>query len=881
MLSDLLFRLRSLFRRKVVEAELEDELYFHAEHQLQKYVSSGMNRDQAARRVRLEFGGVGQIKEDCRDARGVSFVETFLQDLRYGCRTLLKSPGFTFVALFTLALGIGANTAIFSVVYGILLRPLPFRDASRLVILNETTPKVGNVSVSYPNFLDWRSQSHAFSEMSAVYGAHFNLAGISQPENISGLAVSPNFFSMMGIRPVLGRPFTAAEEKAGTAPVLILSYSLWQSHFGGDPNVLGRSVQLDSTSYTIVGVLPPQFRWLEQADVIEPVGVWATGDDSLAERGERSDMIVAGRLAGGTSFAQARTEMESIAARLAREYPGANDQFGVALRPLRESFSGDIRPAILVLLGAAIFVLLVACANVANLFLMRGAVRSREMALRIAIGASRGRIVRQILTESLIVAVSGGLCGVGIAVAGIPAIARVISEDMLAGASIGLNGAVLLFSAVLVFLSMLVFGLGPALNATSGEVQPQLQEGGKATSAGARSRWRSALATVEVALALVLLIGAGLMVKSLYRLMSVDSGFRPESVVKLEMSLRTAQYDKTPAVLNFWQRVLDGVRVLPGVQSAAVGSNLPLTDSHWRTDIWIEGTPIPAPGSFPHPDMHVVSAGYVHTLGMRLLRGRTFVESDGENAPPVAIVNSTIAQKLFPGQDPVGKRFEMGRPRPDRPTKWLTIVGVVSDTKMYGLANPARMEVYLPFRQRPQGSMSVVVRTANDPAAIISAVRAVVASLDKDQPIFAIQTMQEVIAKSVSMRRITLMLLGLFAGLALALAAVGIYGVISYSVAQRAREIGIRVALGAQRGDVLRLVLAQGGRIAAAGIAAGALAALGLTRMMSKLLYSVSAVDPTTFVVVALALASVALLACYIPARRTLRADPLIALRHE
>jgi putative ABC transport system permease protein len=879
MLDDLFFRVRSLFRRETVESELEDELRFHSEHQIEKYLKTGMNRDEALRRVRMEFGDLEKVKEDCRDARAVSLMETLAQDLRYGWRTLFKSPGFTAAALFTLALGIGANTAIFSVVYGILLQPLPFRGTSHLVLLNETTPRVGDVSVSYPNFQDWRSQSHSFAEMAAVNLVKFNMAGSNEPENIGGLAVSANFLPMMGVRPVIGRGFTPDEEKAGTARVVLLSYPLWQSRFGADRGAIGQTIRLDSHTVTIVGVLPQDFRWVEKCDVMEPMGVWATHNDSATNRGDRGDGLVVGRLAAGVRMEQARAEMETLAAGLARAYPEPNDQFGVNLRPLREAFSGDVRPAMLVLLGAAIFVLLVACANVANLFLMRGAVRAKEMALRIAIGATRGRVIRQILTESFLVALLGGVAGVCLAIAGIPAIVRLIPPDTLAGASVGMNGAVLLFSAALVVLSMFVFGLAPALHATSGDVQSELKEGGKTTSAGARNRLRGLLATSEVALALVLLVGAGLMMKSLYRLLAVDSGFRSGHVLKLEMDLRTAQYDKDPAVIAFWQRALDRVRALPGVESAAFGTAIPLTGNHDRTDITVEGMPLPKPGSFPHPDVHIVTPDYEKTLGIRLLRGRGFTPADRENAPRAAMVNATVAQRLFPGADPIGKRFTFGN-EPGRAT-WVTIVGVLADTKMYGLANPARLEVYVPFRQAASNGMVLLVKSGQEPTALVSAIRGIVASIDREQPIFRIATMQEVVNASVSTRRITLILLGLFSALALVLAGIGIYGVISYSAAQRSREIGIRMALGAQRGDVIRLVLAQGGKISAAGILIGSAASLGLTRLMAKLLYSVSVVDPATLAVVAFLLALIATVASYIPARRTLRVDPLIALRHE
>ncbi|MDR3699930.1 MAG: ABC transporter permease [Candidatus Sulfopaludibacter sp.] len=880
MFNGLFFRLRSLFRSQTVESETEAELRFHREHQIEKYLRTGMTRDEALRQVRLDFGGLPQIREECRDARGVSFFESIVQDLRYGWRTLLKSPAFAAAALFTLALGIGANTAIFSVVYGILLRPLPFRDASRLVLLNETTPRVGMVSVSYPNFLDWRAQSRAFSEMAAVKAVGFNMSGTAQPENIGGLAVSPGFLPMMGIRPVIGRGFAPGEEKAGTAPVVLLSFALWQSHFGGSGEALGQTIRLNRRTFTIVGVLPPGFRWVDRCDILEPAGVWATNNEAAADRGERGDLAVVGRLAPGVRIERARVEMEGIASRLASAYPEDN-QFGVNLQPLRDGFSGDMRPAVLVLLGAAVFVLLVACANVANLFLMRGAVRAREMSLRLAIGASRGRIARQVLTESFLVALLGGVAGVGLAMAGIHAIARWTPPETLAGASIDMNRSVLLFSAALVVLSMFVFGLAPALHSTGGDIHSGLKQGGKATTSGARSRLRSLLAATEVALALILMVGAGLMMKSLYRLLAVDPGIRAEHVLKLEMSLRTAQYEKDQAVLNFWRQALDKVRALPGVESVAVGTAIPLTDDHSRTDIRVEGMPVPGPGKAPHPDQHTVSPEYEKVLGVRLLRGRGFTDADRENAPLVAMVNATFAQRLFPGADPVGKRFAFGRLGAAGGHKWITIVGVVADTKMYGLANPARLEVYLPFRQAPSNEMTLLVKSRQELATLVAPVRAVIASIDKEQPVFGIATMQEVVNSSTSMRRVTLILLEVFSGLALLLASIGIYGVVSYSVAQRAREIGVRVALGARRADVLRLVLAHGGRISAAGLIIGGAASLGLTRLLANLLYSVSAIDPATLAAASFVLALVSMLACYIPARRALKVDPLVALRHE
>jgi len=881
MLNDLSIRLRSLLRRGTVEAEMDDELQFHSKRQFEKYLKEGLSSDEAARRVRMTFGGMEQVKEDCRDARGVSLFEDLVQDFRYGWRTLLKSPGFALTALLTIALGIGANAALFSVMYGVLLSPLPFKDASRLVQLNETTPSVGDVSVSYLNFEDWRAGSRTLSQMAAVIPMNFNLTGLRQPELISGLAVSPEFLFMTDVRPILGRRFTLDEGKAGAQPVALLSYSLWQSHFGGDRNVIGKTVRLDSRDFTTIGVLPPNFRWTEKCDVMEPLGVWLTNDDDAKNRGDRGDMVVAARLAPGVAIERARAEMEGVARNLAREYPGADAHFGVKLQPLRDVFSGAIRPEMILLQVAAFFVLMVACANVANLFLMRGAGRAKEIALRSAIGASRNRIVRQILTESLLVGLLGGAAGIGVAMVAIAGFTHWIPQDTFGGASVGINTPVLLFSAVLVVFSVFAFGLGPALQSTHAGVQAELKESGKSTVTRHRMRWRSLLATGELALALILLIGAGLMIKSLYRLLSVDAGFQPARVLKLDMTLRTAQYKNDAGVVAFWRRVLEGVRAIPGVESASLATGVPLTNHHPRVDITLEGRPVPSPGTYPHPDAHIVSPDYEKTLGIRLLVGRGFTETDRESGQKVAMVNALVAKRLFPGADPLGKRFTFGDVGFGDAPQWITIVGVLADTKMYGLGNPARLEVYVPYSQSPAHGMTLLVKSSQQPGALSAGIRQVVASVDKEQPIFGIATMQDVVDSSVSNPRTTLILLGLFSGLALVLAAVGIYGVISYSVGQREKELGIRIVLGAKPGDVLQLVLAQGGRIAVGGIVAGVAGSVALTQSIARLLYSVSAFDPLIFVAAALGLASIAMAACYIPARRSIGVDPLIALRQE
>jgi putative ABC transport system permease protein len=870
-------------RRKRMMEELDQDIQDHIERETQDNIERGMSPEDARYAATRKFGNVTHVKEETREVWSLIWLEHFVEDVRFGLRMLRKNPGFTAVAMLTLALGIGANAAVFSVVYAVLLRPLPYKDPASLIVLNETTPMVGTVTVSYPNFLDWRDQSRTFSQMAAVREVGFNLSGVTQPENISGDAVSPNFLSMMGVRPFLGRDFDSSEEKAGTPPVILLSYSLWQSHFGADPNIAGRTIKLDDRAFTIVGVLPPNYRSLDKTDVVLPIGVWATDNsENIKERGARGDLVVIGRLAAGVDLAKARAEMEGIAARLAAEYPASNDRFGVLLQPIRDAFVSDIRPAILVLFGAVMFVLLIACANVANLFLVRGASRTKEVALRIAFGASRGRIVRQMLTESLVLACFGGVLGLALAMGGIRGMAQVIPTDMLSGSTVNLNGAVLLFVGGVVLLAAFIFGLAPALHSTKPDVQSELKEGGRTSSAGAsQNRLRGVLAIAEMSLALILLIGAGLMMKSLYRLLAVDPGFRPERVLAMSIQLHTQQYSQETAVLNFWQQLLDRVSVLPGVQSAAVGTNIPLTDSHGRGDVTIEGMAQPEPGNYPHPDFHTVSPKYVETLGISLLRGRSFTDDDNEKAPLAGMINAMVARRFFPNEDPIGKRFLIGHPSATNSSKWYTIVGVVSDTKLYGLANPARLEVYLPFRQSPSNGMALVVKSSADPAALTTEIREAVQSIDKDQPIFAISTMEELRSNSVATRRMTLVLLGLFSGLALVLGAIGIYGVISYSVAQRTHEIGIRMALGAPRSDVFRLVVGQGLKLAGIGIAIGIVAAFGLARLMSSLLYGISATDFETFAGVSILLALVALLACYVPARRAMRVDPTVALRYE
>ena len=869
--------------RRRSDERLREELDQHVALQTEENVRCGIPPQEARRLALLKLGAIEAIRERYSEEKSLPRLECLQQDIRFALRILRKSPGFTAIAVLTLALGIGANTAVFSIVYSTLLQPLPYRDASRLMVLNETTPNVGVVSVSYPNFVDWRAQSHTFSEMAALDTVSFNLSGVTEPESLRGLAVSPNFLAMMGVHPLIGRDFAAAEENQGIAPVAILSDALWQRRFGGDAGVLGRAIVLDGREFTIVGVLPSNFVAPSKTDVLIPIGVWITNNPEEAhDRGDRGDMPVIGRLAPGITRKQAIAEMEGIEARLAKEYPGADEDYGVAMQPIRDALVGQTRPALLVLFGAVIFALLIACANVANLFLVRITGRTKEMALRMALGASSSRIFAQMLTESLVLSLLGGLFGLAVAFAGVRGIGLLIPAGLLPGGAVALNVPVLVFTGAIVLLAAFAFGITPALHWNRTDVQSELKEASRTSSAGTtHNRVRGALAIVEAALALVLLVGAGLMMKSLYRLLQVDPGFRTNQVLTMTMSLRPDQYSKDVAVRSFWQQVLQRVGELPGIESASVATNTPMTDNHGRSDITIEGMAQLRPGNYPHPDVHVVSSSYVHTLGISLLRGRSFTESDREDAPLAAMINQRLANQFFPNEDPIGKRFIFGHPSAKQQPKWLTIVGVVGDTKLYGLQNLSRLEVYLPFRQFPPGQMDLLVKSRVDPAALTSALRSAVYSVDKDQSIASVATMKQLVDNSLATRRMTLVLLGLFSALALMLGAIGIYGVISYSVAQRTREIGLRMALGAPRGEVFRMVIGQGVKLAGTGIAIGILAALGLARLMSSLLYQVSTADFETFTCVAVLLLLVALAASCVPARRAISVEPIVALRYE
>jgi putative ABC transport system permease protein len=815
----------------------------------------------------------------CRDALLLQprrLEDEMFQDLRYGARMLLKQPGFTLIAVLTLGLGVGANTAIFSIVNAVLLRPFPYQSPERLVILQERVASGGGFSPSYPNFLDWRAQSTAFDSISAVRGNEsFNFTGAGEPERLQGRIVSAEFFSTLGIKPLLGRDFLAEEDRPGAAPAAILSYGFWRRRFGADPGVIGRQLTLNNQSYAVVGVTPADFQFGAEADVTVPIGLQA---ERFKNRGSDPGTGVVARLKPGVSERQAETELNLIAARLEQQYPASNKGRRVLLTPLHESFVGDVRQPLLILLGAVGLVLLIACANVANLLLVRASARQKEMAVRVALGAHRLRIVRQLLTESALLAALGAALGILLALWGTSFIATQLPDGVPRLQEAGVDARVLAFTLAVSLLTVLLFGLAPALQASRPNLTEGLKEGGRGAS-GHRQRLRGALVVGEVALTLTLLAGAGLLIQSFRRVLQVDPGFRAQNLLTMQISVNNPDGRQ---VANFFAQLQQNVGGLPGVKSVAVSNGIPFGSTNFPTFL-IEGRP--EAENKPSGLRYHVSPAYFQTMGIELVKGRLFAAEDTPDTPPVVIIDEVLARRYFPDQDPLGRRLKASSDAPG-----MEIVGIVRHVEPNSLdaQGEAPAQFYLNFNQIPAARLPGFVRRVNllartevEPLSLASAVRGEVAALNKDQAVFNVRTMEQAVAQSVAARRFSMLLLAVFAAVALALAGLGVYGLMSYAVTARTREIGVRMALGAQASDVSRMVIGQAMKLVFVGAALGLVAAAALTRTMKSLLFGVSAADPATFGVIVLLLAGVAFVACLVPARRATKVAPMTALRWE
>jgi putative ABC transport system permease protein len=878
--SELKYLVRKLNRRRA-DQEMEEEIRAHLEMETRERIDDGLSPNEARRAAQRAFGSVALAKEDSRAWWGFGSLEILWHDLRYGARMLLKNPGFTLVAVVTLALGIGMNTAIFSVVYSVLLRPLPYHAPEKLMALYTMRPQQNSFRsvVSAPDFVDWRAQNKVFDAMSGYAWNSYTLTGSDLPERFNGLSVSANFFQTLGVKLQLGRAFLPEEEEAGRNRVAVLSHGLWRRRFGADPNLVGKAVNLNGESYIVVGVTPNDFRFAP-VEIYTPLTFTADEMSDIA-RGSHFLWIIA-RLKADVTPAQAKIDIENISRRIERQYPVTNTgKYGNVI-PYQQDIVRDIRPSLLILLGAVSLVLLIACANVANLLLARAASRQREIAVRTALGAARWRIVRQLLSESIVLSLVGGALGLLLAYWGADVLLRAAPSDIAdftpGWRQIGVNRQVLLFSLLISFLTGLVFGLAPALQVSKPDLTGALKESGKSSAGLKRQRARKILVIAQMALALVLLIGAGLLMRSFQRLQEVTLGFNPSQMFVANVSLGDAKYREQPQQINFFQRVLQRVEKSPGVTSAAI-VNIPPFSGNTDRVFTIAGQPEPSPDAIPDANYRVISPQYFRTLEIPLLKGRAFTELDVAGAPRVVIINEALARRYCANEDPIGKQIKLGRYAEANPLH--TIVGVVGNIKHSGLNSEFDPEFYYPYAQTPVRNSAIVARTQGDPLSLTAAIRNAVLEVDKEQPLTRPRTMEMAISDSVTQRRLNMILLGIFGALALALAAVGIYGVMSYTVTQRTREIGIRMALGARRRDVLKSIAGQGMLLAAAGIGIGLVCAFLVTRLMETLLFGVTPTDPWTFGGIALLLIGVAFIACCIPARRATKVDPVVALRYD
>ena len=811
-------------------------------------------------------------------------METLLKDLRFAGRTLIKSPGFAIVALLTLALGIGANSAIFSVVNAILLRPLAYKNPEQLMLINHNYTKINlKASVSAFGYAHYRDNARSFESLAAVTGWAANLTGEGEPERLTGQAVSANFFQTLGTAAAKGRVFAPGEDQEGKNRVLVLNHGFWQRRFGGDPNILNRTLALNGENYTVVGVMPETFQFGRETGMI--IDLWRPiffTPQQLSSNSLTNEFLsVIGRLRAGVTQQEAQAEMDTIAANLRRLYMQGADAslWTLLLTSFREQVIGDIRTMLLIVLLVVGFVLLIACANVANLLLARAAARQKEIAVRTALGAGRWRIIRQLLTESVLLSASGGAFGLLFGYWGVKALIS-LNEDRIPRAhEISLDWNVLLFTCLVSILTGILFGIVPAFQTAKTDLHEALKEGGRSAAAATKHWVRNALVVTEIGLALAVLVGAGLLVKSFMRVHEINPGFNPQGLLTMHLSLPDFKYRAAPQRANFYKQLIDNVRSLPGVQSAGAVSVLPLSGGGSSGSFRIEGRDTPQGQSAPHGARWAATPEYFKTMGIPIIRGRYFEDRDTAEAAQVAIIDESLAKKFWPGEDPVGKRITFQGPPTNR--IWREIVDIVGHVKHSDLEGESRAQYYVPHQQISQPGMALVVRTAADPNNLAGAVRGAVKTLDADLPVFRVRAMDQFVADSMVQRRFALLLIGIFACLASLLAAIGLYGVMAYSVTQRTHELGLRMALGAQRSDVLKLVVKQGMVLAGVGLAIGVIGALLLSRLMKTLLFNVSATDPLIFVLIAATLAAVALIACLFPARRATRVDPMVALRYE
>ena len=872
------------WRRTQQQAQHEQEIQSH----LQLATSDRMERGESAQRAqqaaRREFGNISLIQQVTRDQWGWRWLEELLHDLRYGARMLRKNPGFTFTAVLTLALGIGANTAIFSVVYTVLMKNLPYPQSDRLVMVYEDArlPNYQNErnEPSPGNFSDWAKQNTIFENTAAYRNRSWNLTSEGKPIRVEGEQVTSEFFATLRIHPSLGRDFATEEDRPGNSHVVVISDSLWQSRFGSDLQVLGQKIRLDGESHTVVGVMAPGFHFPDPDDQL-----WVPMGMSSAELNNRGShfLLVLARLHSGITPTRAQAQLNLLAKHLTELYPATNTGQTVNVVSLHDDIAGPVRPALLVLMFAAGLILLIVCANVANLLLARASVRQREIGVRLALGASQSRIARQLLTESVLLALLGCSFGLLLARWCVAALKLFAASNLPRAEEFNLNGPVLIFSVALSILAGIAFGVGPALQAPRGSVHETLKSGARESPAGSRLRLRSLLVILETALGAVVVIGAGLLLRSFLRIEQAPLGFEPQGVLTFRVIPRGERYAQLAQRVAFYQQVLQRIEAQPGVESAAAVSFIPLTLARGSKGFTIEGRAPTAPEQIPMAGYDIVTPGYFTTMRIHLLQGRDFSWSDAPQSQPVVMINEAMAKTYWPNQDPLGKHLRQGGPG-DHEFPWLTIIGIVADVREFDPVTAPRPTMYFPVAQFADPAAILrdwVVRTKDDPRPLASNVRVAVWDVDKDLPITRIRTMEEVRSLSVLSPRLNLLLFGLFAALALVLASVGIYGVTAYAVSQRTREIGIRIALGAGRNDVLRLVVGHAARLALFGVLLGLLAAFPLTRLMTSMMYGVNSADPLTFLGVAFLLAFVALAACYIPARRAMRVDPIVALRYE